>query len=130
MKISKELYEQIKGAHASMLDERGHEIPDPTPMALKVGMTRPATLQEQIQRLIKTTLSQQAEAQNMESFIEANDFDVTDDFETNEPMTKYNMMEEEFLEIPEKIENQLPLPLSPDDGDDGSAGAEEAGENP
>lgn len=101
MKISQELYRQIKGAHHSMLDDNGREIPDPTPMEMTAGMTRPVSLQEQIQRLVKTELSRQAVAQNYESFAEANDFEIQDVFDVEEPITKYQQMEEEFLEVPE-----------------------------
>lgn len=61
------------------LDERGWEIPDPTPMAWPAGVRRPETLTEQIRRLVRLEVSQAAAAQGMETFEESDDFDVDDD---------------------------------------------------
>lgn len=60
-------------------NEFGHEIPDPKPVALPSGFKRPETLAEQVQRLVRTHISRQAEAEGMETFDEANDFDISDD---------------------------------------------------
>lgn len=59
-------------------DERGRELPDPTPIAIPVGFNRPETLQEQIRRLVRNEFSQVAAATGFETFDEANDFDVPD----------------------------------------------------
>lgn len=61
------------------LDERGWEVPDPTPVAWPAGVRRPETLTEQIRRLVRLEVSQVAAAQGMETFEEADDFDVDDD---------------------------------------------------
>lgn len=60
-------------------DEKGREIPDPRPMAIPAGWDRPETLQDQIKRLIRVQLSQQAADTGQETFEEADDFDVPDD---------------------------------------------------
>ncbi|AFS65320.1 hypothetical protein [Dragonfly-associated microphage 1] len=69
-------------------DEKGRELPDPTPIEIPTGFRRPETLQEQIRRLIR---SEQFAAQmgrpDAESFEEANDFDVDDDGEL--PVTQH-----------------------------------------
>lgn len=62
-----------------LLDENGHEIGDPKPVAIPSGFTRPETLAEQVQRLVRTTVSQAAEDHGYESWEEANDFDIEDD---------------------------------------------------
>lgn len=62
-----------------MLDKFGREVPDPKPVAIPAGFKRPETLQEQVARLVRTTLSRQAEAQGFESFEESQDFDIPDD---------------------------------------------------
>lgn len=71
-------------------DEEGREIPDSTPLELPLGMKRPDTLAEQVQRLVRRQLSDYAALHGHESFEEAEDFDVDEDFD---PSTPY---EEEF----------------------------------
>lgn len=60
------------------LDEKGREIPQPGGPVIPVGFRRPETLQEQIQRLIRFSMSRQAVEAGMESFEDADDFDVDD----------------------------------------------------
>lgn len=79
-----------------MLDERGREIPDPTPIALPLGMGIPETLAQQIQRMVKSELSRQAEAQGHDSFEDADDFDVGDDDELRSP---YELSDENFEDV-------------------------------
>lgn len=67
------------------LNERGHEILDPKPMALPVGLNRPPTLNERIKQLIRGEISRRAEAQGEETFEEADDFEVGDDFDPKSP---------------------------------------------
>lgn len=55
------------------------EMPDSRPVEWPVGISRPKTIQEMIQESIRTHFSQQASRQGMESFEEADDFDVEDD---------------------------------------------------
>lgn len=52
---------------------------DPTPMAIPAGFKRPPTLAEQVQRLVRGALSQAAAEKGLETFEEANDFDIPDD---------------------------------------------------
>lgn len=68
------------------LDEKGHEIPDSTPMALPVGFKRPESLQDQIRRLIRSErLAMEASSLGRETFEEADDFDVGDDYDPTSP---------------------------------------------
>ena len=67
------------------LNADGHEVPDPTPKALPVGFKRPETLAEQVQRLVRTSVSEHAAAHGMETFEEAEDFDTEDE----DPFTPY-----------------------------------------
>lgn len=62
----------------SRLDRNGHEVLDDTPMAIPAGFKRPETLAEQVQRLVRTTVSRQAEEAGFETFEESEDFDVDD----------------------------------------------------
>lgn len=64
---------------AKQFDKMGREIPDPTPLEIPAGMTRPESLIETMRRLIRVEVSQRAEAAGLESFDEAFDFDMDDD---------------------------------------------------
>lgn len=78
---------------AIQFDEMGREILDPTPVEMPVGMKRPESLQQMIQRLVRAQISQQAQQQGFESFEDANDFDI--DEEDDLPLTVYEEMGEE-----------------------------------
>ncbi len=73
-----------------MLDDNGHEIPDPNPVALPLGFKRPETLAEQIQRMVRTQVSDAALAGGAETFEDADDFDTGDD-DDDEPGTPYEL---------------------------------------
>lgn len=60
-------------------DSMGREIPDPTPVEIPVGFHRPPSLREQFARFMREELSARAVDAGMESFEEADDFDVPDD---------------------------------------------------
>lgn len=92
MKISKDLYTKFDTLGRSILDEKGRELMDPRPYNLDVS-PRGATMEEQIQRLIRSELSWQAGAQGNESFDEADDFD--DPEYDDAPASNYQMMEDE-----------------------------------
>lgn len=70
------------------LDEHGREIPDPTPMEVPLGFKRPETLAEQVQRLVRTSMSAHAAMHGMETFEEAEDLEVDEDFD---PYTPYEV---------------------------------------
>lgn len=66
------------------------EYPDPTPVEVPLGFRRPPTLQEEIQRLIRVQMSQQARDTGLETFEEANDFEVDED---PDPLSQYEVVE-------------------------------------
>lgn len=70
-----------------MLDERGYEIPDDTPVAIPARLRLSQSRASQIQAYIRQELSRAAQESGAESFEEANDLDVEemDGF----PMTEY-----------------------------------------
>lgn len=67
-------------------DEKGHEVPDQTPVALPVNFKRPETLAEQVQRLVRTQVSRQAGEAGFETFEESEDFEVGDE---QDPQSRY-----------------------------------------
>lgn len=67
-------------------DENGHEVPDQRPVAVPAGFKRPETLAEQVQRLVRGSLSRQAAERGFETFEESEDFDVGDEVD---PASRY-----------------------------------------
>lgn len=67
------------------LDANGHELLDPTPMAIPAGFKRPPTLAEQVRRLVRTSVSEWAANQGYETFEESEDFDVGDSDDPRSP---------------------------------------------
>lgn len=98
MKISRELYESCKKLTRAMLDDKGHELVNPLPIEIPLGLSKPMSLQERIQRILRTELSAQAMAQGHESFEESNDFDVDDGFEVGIDQSPYTLVEEEVIQ--------------------------------
>lgn len=93
LKISPELYDELSRLDTAYINEKGQEVLNPKPTVLELT-TRPPSLKEQIQRLVKSELSLQAMSQGRETFEEANDFEVDDD---PMPTSQFEMMAEEFL---------------------------------
>lgn len=76
------------------LDKNGHEIPDDTQLDIPLRFRRMETMSEQLQRLVDVAVSQRAEAVGMETFDEADDFDVEDDYD---PRSRYELDTSEML---------------------------------
>lgn len=71
--------EEVKTIRKAQLDEKGHEIPDPTPLRLPIGFKEPESLQSQIQRMVRGELSRAASENGFETFEESDDFEIEDD---------------------------------------------------
>lgn len=68
------------------LDEFGREIPDPTPMAPPVGYKRQPTMAEVIRQQIQgEALARAAREMGKESWEEADDFVIGDDYDPSSP---------------------------------------------
>lgn len=65
----------------------GREEADSKPAAMPVGFQRPPTLAEQVQRLVRSAISREAEEKGFETFEESEDFDIPDD--PIDPATPY-----------------------------------------
>lgn len=65
------------------LDSKGHEIPDDSPVAIPVRFNRIPNMMDQMRTLIRAEVSRAAEAEGYETFEEADDFDIGDDYEPN-----------------------------------------------
>lgn len=74
----------------SNLDARGRELPDPVPMAPPVGYRDGPSLAEFVQRMIRQEVSEIARQNDLESFDDADDFDIEDDLgDADGPPTIY-----------------------------------------
>lgn len=61
-------------------DEKGRFLPDPQPLELPVGYNQPPAFLEEVRRFIRNELSLVANRNQAETFEEADDFDLPDDF--------------------------------------------------
>lgn len=67
-------------------DAQGRYHPDPTPIAPPVGYQRSPSISEQIRTMVRSeALRQAADAQGFDTFEEADDFDVGDDYDPRTP---------------------------------------------
>lgn len=88
------------------LNEKGQEVLDPTPIALKVPFSRPEPLHLRIRRMI--LLAQQEAGPDFETEEDANDFDVPDD-PNPDPSSPW---EEHFMPAGETVSEKTGVPSS------------------
>lgn len=66
--------------------KNGEEIPDSTKPEVPLGFKKPESLAEQVRRLVRSEqMRLAAQSQGFETFEEADDFDVGDDFDPRSP---------------------------------------------
>lgn len=84
-----ELGEQIR----AFLSEDGRkEIGDPVPVAPPAGLNRPLTTEERFRRIIRSEhLARIADAQDVDTFDESDDFDIPDDPESAREPTPHEI---------------------------------------
>lgn len=77
------------------------EYPDPTPVHIPGKTDRPAplSLREEMQRYIRQQVSQMAEQQRMETFEEADDFEVEEEPDLTSPYTVQEMNDPTGLSV-------------------------------
>lgn len=106
-------------------EDNRFELPNPIPKVIPTELDRPLTIQEQIQRIVRINISRQAEKNEMESWDEANDFDIPDETEMSSPY-EYSEMQEEFIKQIQEPE----VPKEEKEEADQRPPANEAGEDP
>lgn len=74
-------------------NKKHQQVPDKTPVEVPLGCGHAESLDEKIQRLTRTHVSQHFASQGAETFEEANDFDIDED---PDPISQYELMEEEY----------------------------------
>lgn len=93
----------VRPAHTSLYKD-GREFPDPTPMAPPVGFIKQPTLAETMRQMIAgEALRRHAREAGAETFEEADDFEVGEDYDPTSPY-------EETFEPP-------PVQISPEEAD-------------
>ena len=98
----------------SILSPDGGEIPNPTPVEVPARAYEHQTLQERIQRIMRTTISAEAAEQGNETFEESNDFDIDDSFDTKDVQSKYDLVEEEYVPPSSTPDDPIPEPEKPE----------------
>jgi len=93
--ITKELEEKINTLTESYLDDNGKEVNSPVPFSINVTPKK-MSIRDEIQKVMRTELSHQAMLQGMESFDDANDFDIDDEFDLDERNSDYELLEDEY----------------------------------
>lgn len=101
----KEVYDPASGDVIQELLPDGSEKLDPTPIAPPIGYQRQVPLHLQIREMVRSeALRQAAEAAGAETFEEADDFEVDDDYD---PTTPYeNDFDPALKDVREDIENE------------------------
>lgn len=81
-------YSYFRGLRHMFLDKRRREKPDPIPMQPPIGYKKQPSLSDQIRDMVRSEhLARQLAAQGVETFDEADDFDIPDD--PIDPSTPY-----------------------------------------
>lgn len=106
-------------------DEQGRQLPDPRPVEWPTELKRPRSLQEEIQRFVRQELSRAADEAGLETFEEADDFDVAEDPDLL-GVTPYELSEEQVFKDPSDLSTKEPLPAKPA-GDPAAAGEKPQG---
>lgn len=96
----------------------GYEYPDPTPVEIPVELRKPETMDEKMRRIVREQISVKAQESGLETFEEANDFDVDDGFEDDALFSPYELKDM----LPEYNENMVTPDGSPVYGESEASG--------
>lgn len=112
-RLMKPIVDLVTGEY--LQDEHGRELPDPTPIAPPIGYKRNPTIAEQIRDMVRSEqLRQAAEQSGMETFEEADDFYVEDDFDPTNPYeANFDTPATDFTtpsDTPAPLPEETPLP--------------------
>jgi len=97
----------------TLLDAYGRERPSPIPMAPPIGYKKQPSMIDNIRDMVRREMSQQAAAAGMETFEEADDFEIDDDYD---PKSPHEMsIEQELAGAPQAPQQapSSPPPTSP-----------------
>ena len=118
-----------KNRQSTYLDEQGREMPNPTPLAPPLGYKKQPSIREQIRNMVRSEqLRQAADASGVETFEEADDFDVGDDYD---PTSPYEEVFEPMptRDVPQEIADKLAAVIAPLlNAEPGAAASPQAGD--
>lgn len=93
------------------LNKDGHEVPNPVPVAPPVGFVRAPSMVDHLRQMVRSELlRREVMAQGMETFEEADDFELDDD--PVDPHTPY----EAVFDPPPPVEAAKPARTPPEGG--------------
>lgn len=98
------------------LNEKGHEVLDPTPIAIPVGFKLPESMTDMVRRFVRHELSRQADEKGFETFEESDDFDIEDDPPL--PETKWELNYDQETAPRKPARSAAKRGKSPDQGHD------------
>lgn len=91
------------GEEVEIVNAQGQEVLDPVPMEPPIGYQRTETMFDIIQRQVRDAILQkEIDAQGYETFEEADDFEIGDDFEPYSPHE--NDLDPDFKQIAKDVE--------------------------
>jgi len=99
------------------LDQNGHEVLDDTPVSIPLRWSRPPSRLDEIRAHLKI-ISREAEQHGSETFEEADDFDVGDDYD---PRSPWELSVDQELHTERPVDSGAPTPPVPGPPD-GNAG--------
>jgi len=100
-----------------MLNENGHEVLDDTPIALPLRFNRPATKLDDLRRMLGI-ISRDAQQNGNETFEEADDFVIGDDYDPRSPW-ELSIDQEVFTPEPVATGDNVPPVPGPAPGNGG-----------
>lgn len=96
---------------SAFLNDRGQEVVDSTPLEAPLRVSVPSSSTQSIRAIVQREMSRLAELDEMETFEEADDFDIEDD--PVDPRTPYEAV---FDPIPLDEPLQPPVAAAPEGG--------------
>lgn len=91
----------------------GVEKPDPTPVQIPIEMRKPESMDDRIRRIIQHSLSVRARQVGLESFEEADDFDIEDEFDLDPTSPWEENLENAIIDQIKKGHAEPPKGLDP-----------------
>lgn len=83
--------EKVSGSYGNYVNEAGKEVLSRVPVAPPVGYKPSPSMIDHVRAMVRQEMSRAAAEQGYETFEEANDFEVGDDYEPNSPYEEQEM---------------------------------------
>jgi len=82
-----EIEQKLAELHERRLNDpkKRREHLDPTPLAPPIGWSKPRHIVDDIREMVRSELSRRAQSQGLESFDEAEDFDIDEEYDPTSP---------------------------------------------